>query len=84
MALEIALLALATGVCVNTAPAAAQTDVAPSAPSSVISGRPASPRPDLIDLLRPCASGVSDESALSPGVGVWVPAAGGARSTPST
>jgi hypothetical protein len=57
-ALEIALFALATRVCVNPALTAAQTGVAPSAPSSVVSARPASPGPDLIDLLRPCASGV--------------------------
>lgn len=74
-ALEIALLALATGICVNPAPTAAQTGVSPSAPSSVVSGRPVSPRPDLIDLLRPCAPGVSGEGAplvhVPPGVGVW-------------
>ena len=74
-ALEIALFALATGVCVSPVATSAQTSVPPSAPSSVVSGPPASPGPDLIDLLRPCAPGVSGVGAalvhVPPGVGVW-------------
>jgi hypothetical protein len=63
------------GVCVIPAPTAAQTGAAPLAPAPIVSGRPASPGSELIDLLRPCASGLGGDGAslahVPRGVGVW-------------